>query len=695
MSIYESTAEPTSPAPAPVAVGPGPMTVSELFEVCWRRRNAFILGFVAVVAAVLAVCLRIQPLYEAGAQIEVLRGRAPLTFSDDRRDDLIDFAQLNTQRERITAAPVLQDALLDEGLRDSPVYQQALRPIALLRDRLGITTSRDSRMIALTLRDEDPTRARLGLQAIMKAYLKRLQDRDEEKVAGALVFLREQLDRASERVTAAQTTEQDFRATNSLVTDRFDESPPARELAALMPERFALDHDQISSQVTLDQIDAAHTATGPAFIRRALLSIAPLAAVAADRQKAIEELDAEGRILAERFGPRHPRMVEHQTDVAARTGQLDEVLKMAEAGIRAQHEGLVRRGTLIDVRVAEATSKLESHRLKVIRLQQLVQETSTQQRLFEELQRRLAEEQVISHLESREVVINNPSEVGTRPVNRPMSLFGAAALVFGLGAGIVAALLRESLERRVNGMRRATTLTRLAPLASIPLCPGLSQLGAGVDPEHPAEIAEGFRALRAALRLALPPSSHARCLAVCGVEAGDGCSTVAARLAVSLASAGHRVLLINADMRKPTLDEQMAPEVTEGLAQVLAGTREAEIHASPYPRIDYLGCGPRPANPAELLHSTGLPGLVAQARVDYDYVVFDTPPLSRYSDAILLCSLVDAVLLVLRDQTTQRGALAIALDRLAPVREKVIGLVLNGEQGVTQARRSKRMLAVR
>jgi len=285
--------------------------------------------------------------------------------------------------------------------------------------------------------------------------------------------------------------------------------------------------------------------------------------------------------------------------------------------------------------------------------------------------------------------------VGPRPVNRPMSLFGAAALVFGLGAGIAAALLRESLERRVNGMRRATTLTRLAPLASIPLCPGLSQLGAGVDPEHPAEIAEGFRALRAALRLALPPSSHARCLAVCGVEAGDGCSTVAARLAVSLASAGHRVLLINADMRKPTLDQQMAPEVTEGLAQVLAGTREAEIHASPYPRIDYLGCGPRPANPAELLHSTGLPGLVAQARVDYDYVVFDTPPLSRYSDAILLCSLVDAVVLVLRDQTTQRRALTIALDRLAPVREKVIGLVLNGEQGVTQARRSQRMVAAR
>ena len=218
MSIYESAAEPTSPAAQPVGVSPGPMTVSELIEVCWRRRNAFILGFIVVVAAVLAVCLRIQPLYEAAAQIEVLRGRAPVTFSDDRRDDLIDFSQLNTQRERITAAPVLQDAMLAEGLRDSPVYQSAPRPIALLRDRLGITTSRDSRMIALTLRDEDPTRARLGLQAIMTSYLKRLQDRDEEKVAGAMVFLREQLQRASERVTAAQTAEQDFRATNSLVT---------------------------------------------------------------------------------------------------------------------------------------------------------------------------------------------------------------------------------------------------------------------------------------------------------------------------------------------------------------------------------------------------------------------------------------------------------------------------------------------
>ncbi len=161
---------------------------------------------------------------------------------------------------------------------------------------------------------------------------------------------------------------------------------------------------------------------------------------------------------------------------------------------------------------------------------------------------------------------------------------------------------------------------------------------------------------------------------------GEGKSTVSTRLAIALSAAGAKVLLVDADLRKPTLHKQLGDERERGLSYLLAGEDGIEPAATDHPNLDFLPVGVRPPNPSELLHSPALATAIARWRSSYDYVLIDSPPLGLVSDALSVGELADGVLLVVRDRVTTKATLRLVLDRLSPLRARVLGLVFNAEQ---------------
>ncbi len=669
---------PEGPALSMAPVTTSPLSVAELLAMCWRRRYLALMVAGAVALVVFAMTMRITPLYEAKAKLEVLRGRAPVKFGDSTQgEDRIEFSLLNTQRDRILASPVLSKALKTSGLETTPGYVHSRDKVERLRGRLKVNTSRDSWVIEIALRDENQDMAKVALQGVLTAYFGRLEERDNADSAGSLSFLTQQVDEATKRLVQAQQDEQVLRRDKNIITDSIEDSTPAKRLKQLNDERLNLDRDFTVRQALLDQVTQAQAVTDPTARRRALLRIEAINKPALVQLQAVYDAEATTARLAQSLGPKHPQMREQQGTLEAKRHQLDDAIDLAASSILAANQELALRGKLIDDRIAIETKNLGAFRSDLIQLRQLSQVSSTQQKLLDELQRRLAEEQVVAHLDSRQVAVNDPPEVDAIPVNRRPSLFAAAALFLGLVAGIVAVIVRESLERLVNGLTHAGELTQLPLLVAVPAVDDVPALGSAGDPISPPEIAEAYRTLRAALRLIALPGRGGRCLVVTSAQQGDGKSTVASRLAVSLAAAGHHVLLVDADLRHPALDAQFGIRSEDGLTSLLAGEKSVEIKGSPYPRMDYLGVGLKPLNPGELLHGTGLTSLISQARQDYDYVIFDTPPLSLFSDALILCSLVDGIILVLRDRHTARSALTVTLQRLQPLREKLLGFVFN------------------
>jgi succinoglycan biosynthesis transport protein ExoP len=667
---------------SPHASDSHPLTLTDLLETCWRRRWLCVGVFVVVAATVVLATFRITPQFEATATLAVERGRKAVDFQYDPTSNSVEFSFLNTHRDMLTANPVLEQTLSTTDLLQTKAYAEAEDPIKVLKERVKVTTRRDSWIITVALRDEDPERARLALKALLDAYTANQTAQKSERASGALTFLSTSVDTARTRLEDARRKEYEFRREHAIVSGAAENSLVSQRIDLLNKERATLDQQMAESHALLQQFKDADKATDPAERLKSLLRIEPVGRhpVVVEQQQQLYTAEDEAQALGQKYGERHPRMIEAQELILAKRQRLIETVAQARSSVETQYQKLKLQYDELMLRTIDAQKELNQYRADLSNFQALETETKSREEMFNRLLTRMGEEEVASRLDAKQVVQIDQPKTDLRPVNIRKTLFAAGALAAGLVAAVLAALGAEALDRRVRGASATQELTGLPLLGQLPFVPGLLPLGKGGDPEHPAVLAEAYRALRAALRLTRSSPTGSRVLVITSSGPGEGKSTVSTRLAIALAAAGAKVLLVDADLRKPTLHKQLGDERERGLSYLLAGEDGIEPAPSDHQRLDVLPVGVRPPNPSELLHSPALATAIARWRTSYDYVLLDSPPLGLVSDALSVGELADGVLLVVRDRVTAKGTLRLVLDRLLPLRAKVLGLVFNAEQ---------------
>ncbi|MCL4190402.1 MAG: CpsD/CapB family tyrosine-protein kinase, partial [Thermoguttaceae bacterium] len=198
-----------------------------------------------------------------------------------------------------------------------------------------------------------------------------------------------------------------------------------------------------------------------------------------------------------------------------------------------------------------------------------------------------------------------------------------------------------------------------------------------LQPESPT--AEAYRGLRTSLLYSARRSDY-RTVQVTSAHPGEGKTTLAANLAISVAQSGKRVLLVDADFRRPKVSKIFGLDDSAGLATVLSGQSELcdSVRETPIVGLWALPCGPLPANPAELLSSAEFAELLDVLREQYDFVIIDTPPLLPVSDPAIVASHADTVILVMRLTKGARDAAIQATEILAGLDAEMLGVVVNG-----------------
>ncbi len=261
----------------------------------------------------------------------------------------------------------------------------------------------------------------------------------------------------------------------------------------------------------------------------------------------------------------------------------------------------------------------------------------------------------------------------------------ALGLVLGLVCGSALAVLRHTLTDAVDeNAADSGFVDGVAVVGSVPNLPRnlRSRLVTVADPSSVS--AEAYRSLRTSVLFA-GTTNDRRVIQVTSASPGEGKSETSTNLAVSLAQAGKRVVLIDADLRRPTLDRRLEIDRdVDGLSSVLADARVAEdclIDLPQSPNLWFLPPGPMPSDPAALLDSDRLGELVAQLREDFQYVVVDSPPVSVVSDPLTLSQHADGVIVVARSERTKRRDLRAAISALRQVDAPLFGMVLNGIKG--------------
>lgn len=287
--------------------------------------------------------------------------------------------------------------------------------------------------------------------------------------------------------------------------------------------------------------------------------------------------------------------------------------------------------------------------------------------------------------------LERPTETGARPTVavrvvkpasapvRPSSTGLPEMLLLGLAAGIVlgagGALVRNALDTSVKSpaqLRDAVGAPNLGTVTYDPQVPK-RPLTVHEDPQSPRS--EAFRQLRTNLQF-IDVDRPRRVIAVTSSLPSEGKTTTLANLAIALASGGSRVLVIEADLRRPKLADLLGLERVIGLTSVLSGRVDA-VNAVQHwsPGVDVLAGGPLPPNPSELLASQQMANLLAEMRMSYDVILVDTPPLLPVTDAAAVAPATDGVLLVCRFKATSREQVSMARHALDAVGAQVLGTV--------------------
>jgi non-specific protein-tyrosine kinase len=274
------------------------------------------------------------------------------------------------------------------------------------------------------------------------------------------------------------------------------------------------------------------------------------------------------------------------------------------------------------------------------------------------------------------VRVVQPAAVPTEPssIGLPMAL--ALGFVAGLAIGVAAALTRNALDTSVKSpelLRQASGAPNLGTIAHDPQVPR-RPLTVHEDPQSPR--AEAFRQLRTNLQF-VDVDNPRKVIVVTSSMPTEGKTTTVTNLAIALASAGTRVLLIEGDLRRPKVADLLGLERVVGLTSVLSGRVEVDEVIQPWGGglFDVLASGPLPPNPSELLASQQMEGLLGELRRTYDVVLIDTPPLLPVTDAAAVAPATDGVLLVCRFRQTSRLQVESAADALRAVGAPLLGTV--------------------
>ena len=546
-------------------------------------------------------------------------------------------------------------------------------------------------VIDVTLSDGDPRFAQGALNTLVTAFAAGDVEEAQAFSQRRSVFIDEQLRRNDSALAVTEAALAAFRARQGTFSARDKFSAEEQSLAGLATQRNALLAERAGYESLLAMVGNARA---PAERARLLTSLAAVAGGNAVMSQLYAQLAVyQSRRDSMTIGPwahapTHPDV--QQVDLLLASVEA----KLVEAA-RAHVASLDDRSR----RIAQAASRnsTEMQRLPAVEAEELRLSNAVEslrklgeQLRDESLKSRISKAVQVGHLEILDLATLPLQPLGRSSMSRMLT-----GLLIGLVLGCAAAFLRDRLDTTIARRSELQRLLSLDPLAVVPTAAGRrsirERLGLRrargtesglLSPTDPA-TENAYVTLRTNLTSRSQLDGGPRTILVTSSAPEEGKTTVCSNLARAYAKQGRRVLVISADLRRPTIDEVFGVSTPVGLTDVLLGRADAAdvIRDTSVPNVSLLCAGQRVDNPADLLATAAFPTLLTLVSRLYDVVLIDTPPVLAVMDAVIIAPEVDAVVFVVRAGATQRDAAQMAIGQLTAARASIAGAVLNDPDG--------------
>lgn len=651
---------------------------------------------IVVVVIVMTASLLMKPEYEAVGRVVFHRDSdngvlgfkgVDTSLLEDPEDRAAIDTQIGILQTDALATQVIKDLHLDEDPKFAGLMPPGSedRLVDLFHKNLKISKVKGTRLIEIDFRSSDPKLAADIVNKLVNDYVDQFYKSQFQASTQISDFLSDQLKDLQAKVTEAQQKLVDFQKANGIFGMDDKQNIVIAKLDDLNTMLTGAEADRVQKEVNYRLARSGR----PELIAK--LDPDNLITKLRGQQADLESQIAQASV---QLGPANPKMKELSNQLGQVKQSLRvEVMRIGQR-ISYEYQSAVAREDMLRSSLEQQKQAANTLNANVIQANILKHDFETNRQLYEDLLQKQKEVGITSNLKSSNLWIVDPARPPRLPAEPKILRNFGLAVVFGISGGVLLALGLAKMNEKIYTLEQAVMISPIPSLGVVPLLGVRGKNGAirqfpgvnrNVKPELVSSLqplslaAECYRAMLTSVLLShsTPPTV----ILVTSALSGEGKTTVSTNLAIALARSHKRVLLVDTDLRRPSVHRALRLTATAGLGAILkksAAFEEVVIGCAQVPNLFVLPVGPvNLPDDAELLVS-GFKDLVAKWREEFDHVILDTPPVLAVTDAVRMSVEADSVILVVRAGQAMKDEFLRAQDLLLKVNARLSGFVLNG-----------------
>ncbi len=672
--------------------------LAEYWRLALKHRFLILAVFVSAVVIGVVITLLTTPIYTASATVQIDREAARVLNVDDAspRESMIqgeEFfqTQYGLLRSRSLAERVIEargldtsDAFLDTmgvALPDAEPGGAAERAakrrelvLQTVQDNLGVTPVRGSRLVTVSFNSPSPQLAAEVANAFVENFIQSNLDRKFDSSSYARQFLEDLITQTkakledSERQLVAYATRQQIINVNDGDNNlSASQSLASNNLVALNGALAQARAGRVGAEEKWRQASAAPVMSLPDVYQNPAI------------QRMMESratLEAQYQQNLTRYRPEFPEMLQLKAQIDELDRQISTMAGGIRDSIRSQYVVAANQERSLQTQVNGLKADVLDLRDRTIQYNILQREVDTSRTLYDGLLQRYKEVGVTGGVTTNNISIVDRADAPTIPSSPRLLLNLAISMLMGLGFGVLAAFVLEVLDESLATPDDVEAKLGVPVLGAIPLL-AKGELPATAIANLRSAFSEAYYSLRSALQFSTPDGAPGSML-VTSSRPAEGKSTTSYALAQNFARSGKRVLLVDGDLRNPSMHRLVGVDNERGMSNLLSGSADldAVVHKTGVDNLSFVSCGPLPPNPAELWGGDRIRTFLNEALERFDHVIIDGPPILGFADAPILAATVGGTLFVLESKGTRRGQARGAMRRLNMGSARLLGVVL-------------------
>ena len=655
-----------------------------------KRHRWMILCFVfTCVVATLVVSSRITPIYESTATVDIDRAAPSGVMGQEANFSyLTDSDQfMATQVRLIQSDSVLRPVdqtfhLVEHEEKETPLVK-SLDPVEApvkFKD-LKVTRPPNTYLLLISFRSKDPRRAADVSNAIANSYLQHTYNIRFRSSASLSSFMEKQLDELKAKMEKSSEALGRFERELNVIN-------PEEKTSIMSARLLQLNTEFTNAQVDRAKKEAAYNSVRSGSMEAAIVSSQGEALKKlAERQAEAEQKFAE---VKSHYGVNHPEYKKAAAQVAEVQRLIQTTRENIARRVEIEFREAINKEKMLQQSVQEQKNEFDRINARSFEYRALKQEAEADKKFYDELVRKIKEAGINANFKNNSIRIADAARPALRPVSPNIRLNVLLAFIISTLIAVSAALVSDLLDTTMRDPEKVMRALRCEVVGTLPVVKdwkgrigipssgnskGLVRVG---DNHRVSGFRESVRTLRNSILLA-DFDRRLRSLLLTSATPGEGKSTIAVHLAISHAEQNHRTLLIDADLRRPSLQRRLGFTAATGLSNVILSDMHWKDAVLPYtdvPNLDILPAGPSSRRAADLL-GKGLGRLLEEANEVYDLVILDSPPLLGFAEPLQMATAVDGVIVVALADKTNRKAVSSVLQTLGRLRAHVVGVVLN------------------